>query len=172
MKQRKQKKKQRDILGGYSAGAPPLPIPNREVKPGRADGTAPQCGRVGRRPLFEERDALRRKSWGVPPTVFVRLCVRLCVLSRGPASPFRTELQFRVLRKGRGGLRRSRNRQDGNVYCLPLLSFYATHLFFLLFFLLFLWERFGGIVSFLYFCHRNLKRKGSVWLIPTTDTLG
>ena len=75
MKQRKQKKKQRDILGGYSAGAPPLPIPNREVKPGRADGTAPQCGRVGRRPLFEERDALRIKSWGVPPTVFVRLCV-------------------------------------------------------------------------------------------------
>ena len=38
-----------DISGGYSAGAPPLPIPNREVKPGRADGTAPQCGRVGRR---------------------------------------------------------------------------------------------------------------------------
>ena len=32
----------------------PLPIPNREVKPGRADGTAPQCGRVGRR-LLEER---------------------------------------------------------------------------------------------------------------------
>ena len=99
-------------MGGYSAGAPPLPIPNREVKPGRADGTAPQCGRVGRRPLFEERDALRRKSWGVPPPVFVCLCVRLCVLSRGPASPFRTELQFRVLRKGRGGLRRSRNRQN------------------------------------------------------------
>ena len=37
--------------GGFSPGAPPLPIPNREVKPGRADGTAPQCGRVGRRPL-------------------------------------------------------------------------------------------------------------------------
>ena len=34
--------------GGYSAGAPPLPIPNREVKPGRADGTAPPGGRVGR----------------------------------------------------------------------------------------------------------------------------
>ena len=77
MKQRKQKK--RDILGGYSAGAPPLPIPNREVKPGRADGTAPQCGRVGRRPLFEERDALRRRFWGVPPTVFVFLCVCVCV---------------------------------------------------------------------------------------------
>ena len=28
--------------GGYSAGVPPLPIPNREVKPGHADGTAQQ----------------------------------------------------------------------------------------------------------------------------------
>ena len=28
------------ILGGYSVGVPPLPIPNREVKPGSADGTA------------------------------------------------------------------------------------------------------------------------------------
>ena len=27
---------------------PPLPIPNREVKPARADGTAVTCGRVGR----------------------------------------------------------------------------------------------------------------------------
>ena len=35
--------------GGYGGGAPPLPIPNREVKPARADGTAMQCGRVGRR---------------------------------------------------------------------------------------------------------------------------
>ena len=38
--------------GGYSCGAPPLPIPNREVKPARADGTAPQSGRVGRRRLI------------------------------------------------------------------------------------------------------------------------
>ena len=38
--------------GGYSGGVPPLPIPNREVKPARADGTAMQCGRVGRRLLF------------------------------------------------------------------------------------------------------------------------
>jgi len=30
----------RTILGGYSGGAPPLPIPNREVKPASADGTA------------------------------------------------------------------------------------------------------------------------------------
>ncbi len=30
------------IFGGYSARVPPLPIPNREVKPPRADGTASQ----------------------------------------------------------------------------------------------------------------------------------
>ena len=30
----------RYISGGYSDGVPPLPIPNREVKPDRADGTA------------------------------------------------------------------------------------------------------------------------------------
>ena len=35
--------------GGRSDGVPPLPIPNREVKPVSADGTAMQCGRVGRR---------------------------------------------------------------------------------------------------------------------------
>ena len=29
-----------NYLGGYSGGVPPLPIPNREVKPARADGTA------------------------------------------------------------------------------------------------------------------------------------
>ena len=34
-------------LGGYCGGVPPLPIPNREVKPACADGTAMQCGRVG-----------------------------------------------------------------------------------------------------------------------------
>ena len=37
------------ILGGYSAGVPPLPIPNREVKPVSADGTAIPSGRVGSR---------------------------------------------------------------------------------------------------------------------------
>ena len=39
------------ILGGYCGGVPPLPIPNREVKPTCADGTAMQCGRVGGRLL-------------------------------------------------------------------------------------------------------------------------
>ena len=28
------------ILGDYCVGVPPLPIPNREVKPDSADGTA------------------------------------------------------------------------------------------------------------------------------------
>ena len=37
--------------GGYGGGAPPLPIPNREVKPARADGTAHERGRVGCRHL-------------------------------------------------------------------------------------------------------------------------
>ena len=45
----------RHISGGYSRGVPPLPIPNRAVKPARADGTAPQCGRVGRRRPFVSR---------------------------------------------------------------------------------------------------------------------
>ena len=39
------------LLGGYCGGVPPLPIPNREVKPTCADGTAMQCGRVGGRLL-------------------------------------------------------------------------------------------------------------------------
>ena len=33
------------ISGGYCGGVPPLPIPNREVKPTCADGTAMQYGR-------------------------------------------------------------------------------------------------------------------------------
>ena len=37
------------IFGGYCGGVPPLPIPNREVKPACADGTAMRCGRVGGR---------------------------------------------------------------------------------------------------------------------------
>ena len=42
------------ISGGFCGGVPPLPIPNREVKPACADGTAMQCGRVGGR-LFSIR---------------------------------------------------------------------------------------------------------------------
>ena len=37
------------VSGGYIGGALPVPIPNTEVKPSRADGTARSaCGRVGR----------------------------------------------------------------------------------------------------------------------------
>ena len=38
-----------DIKAIDSVGDPPLPIPNREVKPDSADGTAKICGRVGHR---------------------------------------------------------------------------------------------------------------------------
>ena len=38
---------QETYCGGFSGGGPPLPIPNREVKPANADGTAPPGGRVG-----------------------------------------------------------------------------------------------------------------------------
>ena len=41
--------------GGYCGRVPPLPIPNREVKPACADGTAMQCGRVGSRLLSKQR---------------------------------------------------------------------------------------------------------------------
>ena len=41
-----------ETSGGYCGGVPPLPIPNREVKPACADGTAMQCGRVGSRLLL------------------------------------------------------------------------------------------------------------------------
>ena len=34
-------------LWWYCRACSPLPIPNREVKPLMADGTAQQCGRVG-----------------------------------------------------------------------------------------------------------------------------
>ena len=53
------------ISGGYSDGAPPLPIPNREVKSVRADGTA-SSGRVGIRRFFPEES-------GIPHNVECRI---------------------------------------------------------------------------------------------------
>ena len=41
-----------DIKAIDSVGDPPLPIPNREVKPDSADGTANVCGRVGHRHFY------------------------------------------------------------------------------------------------------------------------
>ena len=72
--------------GGYSAGAPPLPIPNREVKPGRADGTAPPGGRVGRcRFLQEEADCTGFRVFSLlsfypAPSAFIQ-CPPLLILS-------------------------------------------------------------------------------------------
>ena len=37
-------KDEKELTGVYSKGEPPLPIPNREVKPFHADGTAAQVG--------------------------------------------------------------------------------------------------------------------------------
>ena len=53
-----------DLSGGYCSGVPPLPIPNREVKPACADGTAMQCGRVGGRLLFKEKSPGSAMTWG------------------------------------------------------------------------------------------------------------
>ena len=52
----------RDISGGYSDGVPPLPIPNREVKPDRADGTAHP--RESRSPPFYKTSLETRKRLG------------------------------------------------------------------------------------------------------------
>ena len=42
------------ILGWLLRQGPPLPIPNREVKPASADDTAIPSGKVGRRQLFKK----------------------------------------------------------------------------------------------------------------------
>ena len=58
-----------DIKAIDSVGVPPLPIPNREVKPNSADGTANVCGRVGHRHFFRKRNSCKRV-----PLFFV--CIR------------------------------------------------------------------------------------------------
>ena len=50
------------LSGGYCGEVPPLPIPNREVKLTCADGTAMQCGRVGRRLLSNNNIFKRLQS--------------------------------------------------------------------------------------------------------------
>ena len=50
------------LSGGYCGEVPPLPIPNREVKLTCADGTAMQCGRVGRRLLSMKSLRFRKIS--------------------------------------------------------------------------------------------------------------
>ena len=90
-------------FGGYGGGDPPLPIPNREVKPAIADGTAPPGGRVGScrssttRLTYVSRvflskngsDASRPSIGGrIPRTPCVASrCARLRVYSLGDVSP-------------------------------------------------------------------------------------
>ena len=50
--------------GGYNVGDPPLPIPNREVKPNGADGTASQW--ESRTPPFLR--SVRERGIGSPPS--------------------------------------------------------------------------------------------------------
>ena len=69
-----------DISGGYSDGVPPLPIPNREVKPDRADGTAHP--RESRSPPFYESPEFTMNSG-------LFLCI--CLFTE---SSFRTFLPF------------------------------------------------------------------------------
>ena len=62
--------------GGYCGGVPPLPIPNREVKPACADGTAMQCGRVGGCLLIRVFGAtMLRRPFFVPPRPVSPPCV-------------------------------------------------------------------------------------------------
>ena len=77
------------ISGGYCGGVPPLPIPNREVKPACADGTAMQCGRVGGRHFFQ-REAL--ESARLEGFLFLLLAPE-CSWREGPSRPLRRHLE-------------------------------------------------------------------------------
>ena len=80
--------------GGYSAGAPPLPIPNREVKPGRADGTAPLGGRVGRC-RFCMRRLTARDSVSSASSLFIPPPLLLSSVTARPGTPVMVLLHFR-----------------------------------------------------------------------------
>src|SRR5438445_6867997 len=90
------------VSGGYIGGVPPVPIPNTEVKPSRADGTARfPCGRVGRCRNFLKRRPAVRRHW---PTAGRRLFTGIA-----PATP-RARLSRRrrwCACRGRGSAGRS-----------------------------------------------------------------
>src|SRR5580765_6665499 len=48
--------------GGYGGGETPLPIPNREVKPSSADGTAGETRWESRSPPLKSRPRLHRRG--------------------------------------------------------------------------------------------------------------
>ena len=75
--------------GGYSRGDPPLPIPNREVKPANADGTALRRGRVGSRRLISG-EAAKEHILGGFPFSFLR------VWGGSPCPRFRYEAVWRL----------------------------------------------------------------------------
>ena len=75
------------ISGGYSDGAPPLPIPNREVKPVRADGTA-SSGRVGSRRFFQKSPAFHT-MWSAGFLVCIICMIRMKAASGSPDKPGR-----------------------------------------------------------------------------------
>ena len=68
--------------GGNSAGVPPLPIPNRAVKPRRADGTGKPGEQVAA--PFRERSGDRRRS---ASTSFFMPILMLFLTCRRMASP-------------------------------------------------------------------------------------
>ena len=66
------------ICGGYSGGVPPLPIPNREVKPVIADGSALSGVRVG-----SCRFSTRTSDTGCPGFLFVLSSIIQNAIYRG-----------------------------------------------------------------------------------------
>ena len=76
------------ILGGYSNGVPPLPIPNREVKPISADGTAYR-GRVGRRLFLNKSSGFLSRSFFVFNGVISRKLSPLVPIAIGNGTAYR-----------------------------------------------------------------------------------
>ena len=72
------------ISGGYCGRVPPLPIPNREVKPACADGTAMQCGRVGSRLLFKSEALIQQYESGLLFCMFSCFCGKECLTLQPP----------------------------------------------------------------------------------------
>ena len=105
------------LSGGYCGGVPPLPIPNREVKPTCADGTAMQCGRVGRRLLSMKSLRFRKIS-----EAFLFFFPRIFFFSAG----FFFSLNISLSRRFR------RWRRFFLIDCLRPTDFTDLHRFFLL----------------------------------------
>ena len=97
------------ILWWFCRGCSPLPIPNREVKPLMADGTAPQCGRVGSCHIYYS-----------PVTHHDRAFFCLYVLSScrkaGTVQPSGTALPRNELYKATPGQGQSNPRQPGKYW--------------------------------------------------------